>query len=178
MLTLGFEPHVWVCAVILAHHGDLWPTAPGVAAVVANVLYPGANFQEHPGHPPPPHCSLLRPLSFTLEHCEWSVYDQKTNDTSCSPAYWVGLAFMVIINKADPLRQLLEARIHGNTVDDAVSGVSQQPAVRVAGSCRDKKIPCFRHKQVPVSHGIVNNSSILTFFHDGRKEINQECHIW
>ena len=85
---------------------------------------------------------------------------------------------MVIINKADPLRQLLEARVHGNTVGDAVSGVNQQPAVGVAGNCRDKKIPWFQHKQVPVSHGVVNNSSILTFFHDGRKEIIQEHHIW
>lgn len=156
----------------------LQPTAPGVAGVVANVLYPGANFQEHPGHPPPPHCSLLWPSSFTLEHCEWSVYDQKTNGPSHSPAHWVGLAFMVIINKADPLRQLLEARVHGNTVGDAVSGVSQQPAVGVAGNCRDKKIPWFQHKQFPVSHGVVNNSSILTFFHDGRKEIIQERRIW
>ena len=156
----------------------LQPTAPGVAGVVANVLYPGANFQEHPGHPPPPHCSLLWPSSFTLEHCEWSVYDQKTNGPSHSPAHWVGLVFMVIINKADPLRQLLEARVHGNTVGDAVSGVSQQPAVGVAGNCRDKKIPWFQHKQFPVSHGVVNNSSILTFFHDGRKEIIQERRIW
>lgn len=45
-----------------------------------------------------------------------------------------------------------------------LSGVSQQPAVGVAGNCRDKKIPWFQHKQVPVSHGVVNNSSILTFF--------------
>ena len=35
---------------------------------------------------------------------------------------------MVIINKADPLRQSLAARIHGNRLDAAVSGVSEQPA--------------------------------------------------
>ena len=35
---------------------------------------------------------------------------------------------MVIINKADPLRQSLAARIHGNRLDAAASGVSEQPA--------------------------------------------------
>lgn len=85
---------------------------------------------------------------------------------------------MVIINKADPLRQSLEARVHGNTVGDAVSGVSQQPAVgRSRKLQRQEDSMVSATIRIPVSHGVVNNSSILTFFHDGRKEIIQEHHL-
>lgn len=50
-------------------------------------------------------------------------------DPSHCPAHWVRLAFMVITSEADPVRESLEARIHGNTMDDAGSGVRPQPAL-------------------------------------------------
>ena len=58
MLTLGLEPHVWVCAVALAYlcfdHGVTSGLQYQEWKVVAGILYPGANFQEHSGHPPMP----------------------------------------------------------------------------------------------------------------------------